>query len=334
MSKLPFVFLVSALIFSFAENVRGESLKYYDLVNKAEILISKHEPDQAFPLYSAAFAANPDKPFSKDLYNAFHCAMDIKNYGVAETYLAFLLKRGVKSSFITKRILKYYTGSDSIQIISMFSRHINDTSHQNELNKAIHRLIKDDQETRLYFSKLNDGKYMVDSTYKMDQVNAHKLFTLFSKLGRVPNENDLGHEDNFPFAPISYFIIIFHHSGAYVNKMPSDIFDTMIYKAVLTYDYHPDWFARDFYQVQYSKPDATLKYGKEKITFPLTMAKHPRKNNTIDTSDTAISHAVIEKKRIDANRKKIGLEPMDELWAKEQFMKDEVETNYGKYKLD
>lgn len=335
MKKLSTFLLLNIMfgILCFSQTKKQPTLYYYELINKAEMAIVKKQTDIAFNYYKKAFVVNPDKIFSKDLLNAFHCAMDQNNYLIAETYLSLLLKRGISSSFFNKYIISFYNQEEKRCINDIVNRYPNDTIQNSYLNKEIIKLINIDQTTRHYFSNLFNGNYMVDSTYKTDQQCSKKLFDLFVSYGKVPNQKDLGNVDwGSPLSQINYSIIIDHNMSAYMNKMPSDIFDTMIYKAVLSYDFHPAWFARDFSQVDFSHKNRSIRYGNQSIIFPLIIGKTGLPIY-IDTLPNIDKSKEFEKLKISVNynRKKIGLETLEELWDKQEFIKMNAKTKYHKY---
>jgi tetratricopeptide (TPR) repeat protein len=301
---------------------QADPLEYYRLVNKAELSLVDKDVPQASQYYEKAFGINPDKPFSRDLYNAFHAAMDCRQYERAERYLARLLARGLSAGFIHNRITGFYDTTGERQIKAFLARHPNDTLHDNEMNRAIRPLLITDQGVRRYYMDKGLSNYMTDSVYRTDRFNGRKLCQYFRQWGMVPNEDMVGNGSNIPFGRMDYQMIILHYDGLYQHNMHEALFDTLIYKAIFSYDYHPDWFVQDFSQVQYSHKDSALVYGEEQIVFPLTVPAYSyyRKIEDMDnTIDYPMYFSPDREKKIDENRKKIGLCSLDEMRKKFLF---------------
>src|SRR5215217_1132878 len=119
---------------------RADALLYYSLINKAELAICDTDINAGYNFYQQAFAVNKQKPFSKDLMNAFHCAMDTRHYTEAEQYLAVLLLRGMTTSILNACIYSYYTGDQLQRIRAFLQRHRNDMIKTGEAAVMIDRL--------------------------------------------------------------------------------------------------------------------------------------------------------------------------------------------------
>jgi hypothetical protein len=309
-------------------------LEYYSLINKAEMSIVEKNMPVALSFYERAFIVNPKKYFSEDLYKAFHCAMDVREYKIAEKYLTILLHRGLKERFLKNYILKYYKGKDSLELVNMIANHSNDTIHDIPANRLIHRLINIDQSTRHYWSEKTNGAYMVDSTYKADHYCARTLFDFFVSYGKVPTQEDLGNTDwDHPLEYINYSIIILHNAMANTGNMPYTVFDTIMYKAIFTYDYKPTWFRSIFYTVANTHKDQSIKYKNQSITFPIVRAENIPLEDWKNKKDIPVNTNEYKKEvqRMNKERRKIGLSTLEEYWAKHRFMKNESKTNYAKY---
>lgn len=174
---------------------------------------------------------------------------------------------------------------------------------------------------------------MVDSVYKVDQAVSLALLHLFDSIGKIPNYNDLGHSNGYPISPISFFIIVFHNSLAGLGGYKNDYFLERLFSAIPTYDYHPDWFARDFNQLAASYADNTIKLKNGfSIKYPLVIGKF--RTFEKDENGNNIPYTSKEIIEINKNRKKIGLEPMEERWEKQKFMKENKETPYDIFYIE
>lgn len=329
------MFVIVTIISSLGANIckAQNKLMYYEMVQKAEWMILKDSLVKAHEYYQKAFRLNKDKAFSKDLYNAFHCAMDNEMLEEAKTYLQLLLKRGINSKFLNKNILGYYNnGEVRLYIKSIIANTINDTLiQQNTLNNAIAKLIEMDQGVRNYHMRiLNSGAYMVDSTYRLDQKVSKLFLQIIKEHGHVPNQNDLGNDGGNPLNNPIFNTFIIHNNGAYVGGYPSNYFDTILLKAIFTYDYHPYWFVQNIRQNEFSIKDSSIHYKNMVVKSPLVTGTAILYKN-VDTMQKQ-SKAYIEAERakaiINKNRKKIGLESLDQWWAKRAYMNKHPEIKY------
>src|SRR5690606_30024751 len=183
--KKLFIALISC--YTFTAFSQEKYIQYYHAINQAELAICDSNFSQATQYYKQAFKINPDKPFTAHLLNAFHAAMDSKEYSIAEKYLAKVLSRGLSNDYIQEKILSPYKTAQQSVIKNIIAKHPNDTIRKHPLVQKLNDMVDWDQEVRGYYSKLNNGAYMVDSVYTVDSINAAELKNIFEKYG-VPNE--------------------------------------------------------------------------------------------------------------------------------------------------
>ncbi len=323
------ILVVCCLLLSRLCFAQADPLEYYRLANKAELAICQQDFAKASELYKAAFKLNPNKPFSRDLMNAFFCAMDTKQYALAEPYIAKLLSRGIGDKYIFEKILSSYKDEQLKMIQGYLLKYKNDTARRDALHEKIRTMMVWDQAVREYYAKLYDGSYMVDSTYNVDYINAKQLLQLFKTYG-VPNQDMLGNGGQGEYNPISppdYDILIWHHNGGKFGKKPSHFFDTFLIKALYTWDYDPRWLPNALYESIDGQP---FKFGSVTLNFPYNI------DGAFYEGITYPEYLAPEvEKRMNEDRSTIGLESVDDMRAKIEAMTSgkRSETALLKYTL-
>jgi hypothetical protein len=281
---------------------RTDYREYYKKVNLAELAICDSNFTDANKYYAEAFSINGRKAFYKDMINAFHSAMDSKEYDLAEKYLSQLLQRGLDSE-MEAGLKSGYMGENVTRLYYMFKRHHNniDKVKNDPLTKKLKSMVDWDQGVREYYSRLYDGDYMVDSTYAVDVMNAKQLLRMLKEKG-LPNEAIADETD--------YGIIILHNTGMGDGSWRYNVFDTLLYKGVLSFDYDVRNFATT---VENNVLHHSFKYGDLNLGFPLTLMGcqlqfHGKRYLECydDTSEA----------RINKERAKIGLESLADLRKK------------------
>ncbi len=319
MRKSPSIFIFLLVVITQLK-AQSTNLDYYKNTNLAELAICDSNFETANTFFQKAFAINSNKSFSKDLLNAFFAAMDTKKYPLAEKYFSKLLARGLGKVYLQNKILKFYQGEDLQEIHRLLKKYPNDTFSSRPLANSIHKMMDWDRGVRLYYTKLNDGAYMTDSTYTVDSINAARLLQLFKKNG-VQNEVTLGNQLNdFDIAPsIGYDIIILHHNaGAYGGK-PSHLLDTFLYEAVLNFDFELHSFA---FLLNESPKSDSVKLRNTTISFPLFVNGFFYDNKTyVEYLDEA------SEKIINDQRAKLGMESLDDFRKKMEARN--IGTNQG-----
>jgi len=329
--KRILLFIACFLLIQHGGFARKGPLDYYKTINRAELAICSKDLPAASKYYRRAFKINPEKPFSRDLLNAFYCAMDVKQYNDAGQYLKRLLSRGVESGALKFFILKKFSGTDLDSVSHWLAVFPNDTIKADYLSKLIRHMHNTDQETRRYFSKKNDGKYMVDSVYDMDERNGRRLFSIFNKNG-VPNEEKVGSVDFRPLGGPSYELLAIHASGPDKNGKDIRLLDTLLFKAVLTYDYSPLSFSKLINRSAFKNGDGAFRYGNYQLHVPLTI-------NCIIVEETGKVYpqyfSAAREREMDRERALIGLETLAELRRKVDFSTQaELANNgYARYSL-
>ena len=294
-------FIFSALLLLASGTALAQSkaaLDYYKKINLAELAICDSNFADANKYYKDAFTINPKKPFSRDLANAFFSAMDTKQYPVAEKYLVKLLSRGLGGKYL-KNMLNYYTGEQQQQLQVMLGKYPNDTIRKHAIAKKIDQMVKMDQHVRKDFDT-DFSTEVLDSMTIVDDANVLELRRIFLTQG-VLNEDIVGNGGYGDFLPATpdYDLIIWHNRGN-----PDRLFDTMLFKAIFTFDYD----ARTFSVTVMNAVNSFI-YGSTTMENPIALgAYNYYKNKTIypqywdDSSE----------KWMNANRAKIGLEQLDD----------------------
>ncbi|MBN9482431.1 MAG: hypothetical protein BGO70_17785 [Bacteroidetes bacterium 43-93] len=271
---------------------------YYRNTNLAELAICDSDFVKATEYYKAAFAINPKKSMYRDLTNAFFVAMDQAEYTLAEKYLAQLLQRGLDTESL-EHITKAYSGDQWMYVSKMLAKHPNHRLDSDPLVKKLRKIYDRDQKVRDYFGNMNGGAYMVDSTYTMDLINSNELLKIFQTSG-IPSESVLKFSH--------YDLIIYHNSGAALGGRPSHLFDTLLYKALFSFNFDP----RDILlTLEKYAPSPEFIYDTLTLHFPLNVRgaeyQHVRYAGFWDEAS---------EKRINEDRAKIGLESLDDVRRK------------------
>src|SRR5688572_24680920 len=131
-------FLLSCFLLV-AANVKAldkKVLEYYRLINLAELARCDSNFTAAIAHYKAAFIINPDKTFYFDLTNAFHTAMHLKDYVLAEKYLSQRLRRGMPADHLSL-IKKGYNEERLMKLNGMIARHANKDLSKDPLVKRL-----------------------------------------------------------------------------------------------------------------------------------------------------------------------------------------------------
>jgi hypothetical protein len=274
---------------------------YYVLVNKAELAICDSNFDAANKFYKEAFIISKGKSFNRDLTNAFLSAMDSKNYTLAEEYFLGLQKKGI-DSFGIKYFLDNYQDDALNKLKSLINKQ-SGTKYTLKYPaiKQLKELVRWDQGVRAYFSKLYDGDYMVDSVYRADSIIAQSLVQIFNKNG-LPDEKTFDDCN-----------IIITHNGSPYSQIPH-LFDTMLYKAVRNFDLD----ARQFvFLIEKAQLRYLFEFEDLTLNFPISItgACYYKNEETVymeyydDSSE----------QKIDAERQKIGLEPLADFRKKTEI---------------
>jgi hypothetical protein len=273
---------------------------YYRKIDLAELAICDMDFASANKYYADAFKINEQKAFYRDVINAFHAAMDSREYALAEKYLALLLQRGLDAEN-EAAIKNNYKDDDLTKLSNMFARHHNniDKVLSDPLTKKLKALVQRDLDVRKYFARLLDGDYMVDSIYAVDVANARCLLKIFEKRG-IPGEAVAAVTD--------YWQIMWHNTGMEYGNFNYNIFDTLLYKAVLNFDFDARMFA---VMAEKNTRRHSFKYDNLDLRFPLTLTawEYNNKRYLEHNNDTS-------EDRMNIERAKIGLEPLGDLRRK------------------
>jgi len=291
-------------------------LSYYKNVNEAELAICDSNFAKANSYYAAAFAINSKKAFYRDLENAFFSAMDSREYGLAEKYMSQLMRRGLDSENIShiKRVCK---GEQLARVNALMSKYPNymATLKNGPLVKELKHMVDWDQGVRrYYYADMQLSDYMTDSTFKVDYINAQHLLKILKEKG-IPSEAICNETD--------YSIIIWHNKGAGYGGYPSHLFDTILYKGILHFDYD----ARRFSMIIDGGLSMPFTFGKTVLHQPLSVwgaaYKHRTYGEVYDDSSEM---------RINKERAKIGLASLADFRRKLDAYNERLDTNSVLYK--
>jgi hypothetical protein len=242
-----------AIMCAISAQARPNIIDYYKKINLAELAICEHNFTLANRYYKEAFSINERNPFNVDLKNAFHSAMDVQEYALAEKYMAILLKRGIDDEDVDS-LTKTYAGEDAVKINAMMRKH--PKKQQTDLDRRIKEMFTRDRGVRYYFMELYDGDYMVDSTYIVDSILSAELMVLM-KQHKFPDEDKVDTK--------YYDIIMLHNTGQLYSGRPGHIFDTLLYKAVLDFKFDARYF---LHLVQLSPAAPAFSYAGTTINLP------------------------------------------------------------------
>lgn len=305
---------------------RMEALLYYSLINKAELAICDTDLNTGHRFYQQAFAVNR-KPFSKDLMNAFHCAMDTRHYTDAEQYLAELLTRGLSISIRNTCIYGYYTGDQLQQVHAMLQRHRNDTLKTGETAVMIYRLAE-------AAKILRDQQMANDTIQRLNEQHVRQLCRMFFAKG-VPDEVQAGNSvgQRGAFIPVfEPFISVYRSVYSLKRELP--LLDSVLYQAIFTLDYDPQLFAINHerwaasYYDQYQETKA-FRYGGNILHWPFT----PTVYVSGHSYQTGVKYPADVLSRMDKERKAIGLEAVEELYRKFIFLHKPSNKAFRKYQF-
>lgn len=287
---------------------RNTVSEYYGHVNRAELAVCDSNFPAAQKEYAAAFAMHPKKGFYKDIFNAFHAAMDMNDYGLGEQYFKILLSIGLDSEELVK-LKRVYT-ADKWQIINkLLIKYPNKKWGKDPLVNKLREMVDWDQGVRAYFGKRTNGAYMVDSTYTIDEINAKALFEILKH--RMPDEGVL--------KETGYEIIIIHNTGAALGGRPSHIFDTLLYSAANRFEYDMRNVA---HLIENTAPAPSFRYGSLDVLLPLSiMGGYYKERFYPGYFDEASEY------RINKAREKLGLENLEDYRKKIAAHNIGIDTN-------
>jgi hypothetical protein len=258
-------------VFSFISVVgfaQTQRTLYYDHINKAEAAILNLSREEALAEYRLAFDLHA--PFTEDLMNAYHCAMQLGRFDLTKTYLYGLLQRGIKEQHVTVvfgRDMPPHI-NDSIRIwISQFVRADDSNAHLRAAMITLNRTAQDIN------SELESDVYVRDSfgqIYSHIKVNSDRLFELFKKYG-VPNEIAVGQLSGDPSLPVLYNNALKQYFRYIDRKEDRNGIDSMLYKAVLAGNYSPEEFVTLLGDSYYARNRVNFKLGKVNLLPVLTI---------------------------------------------------------------
>lgn len=238
-------FLCNLTIVSHSQNVK----KYWQEINKAELLVCGNNYKKASKHYKKAFKAH-SSPFNRDYENALLCNCMIKNKKMVTHYFSLLRNRDVNidgqvESKCRKVIgVSYWSNLYDLPIIYSI-----DTTYKRELKEV----LKKDQAIRKYSIRKNPTNhydYNSDTIRYVDSLNLLKLKQLISEKG-FPSEERVGY--NFEL-----YLSVLHNQQWKRNDL-----DSIIYQNVLLGKFSPYSYARlhDYWVDNVSKKPLSYRIG-------------------------------------------------------------------------
>src|SRR5690606_15386288 len=178
---LLFFLLLGSILFSQEFALTNQRLiKYYDLVNSAELSIVDDNLTEAEKLYAEAFITF-EEPHGKDLYNCMMVSLKLKN------------RKGAFAKYSTLKCLEYKFEDEFFE--KNFPKNFKYNEDNCKVNldyaykKTLDSLIELDQQYRL-LSNGNYAKYKMELT-ETDSIVATNLARLIEEKG-FPNEYNIG----------------------------------------------------------------------------------------------------------------------------------------------
>lgn len=320
MKRYACLLLASLFLTTANAQTLKQVLGYYNNINQAELAICDSDFAKANTYYIKAFAINSKKPFRKDLFNAFGAAMDTREYTLAERYMTRLLQKGMDSESLSV-LRSDYQGESLQRLDPMIARHPNnwDKTQQKPLVKQIKKMVKWDRDVRMYFiEQMHMSDYMTDSVYMVDAINARDLRKLLQE-HHGPNE-DLMDEARCN-------IIMWHNNSASFDGRPAHLFDTLLFKAFLSFDMPVAVFAG---MAENTPLKTYFTYKDLTINYPLSVINYQYQQKTY-----AAYYDDTSEQRIDRERAKIGLAPLADMKRKIETSNKGLDPNsvFHKYSL-
>lgn len=314
---MTFLASLTAFLLCPRADAQSTAIEYYKTINKAELAICTKNLPAAAGYYKRAFQINPNKPFTKDLVNAFYCAMDVKDYAVAGMHIKRILSRGVNAESL-KWLRSNFRGADLDSVNLWLALFPNDTVKSGYMVTTIKEMHKRDQATRKYFSEKNDSNYMkADSVQKMNEETGRQLAALFKKYG-VPNE-DIGSLSYYLGEGPMFDVLALHYRGGYMSNRECHALDTFLFKAIFTYDYSPQNFAKFLFGAEMNVTKTPFKYDGYIFHVPNTIdCIYVEEDSSVHPNYLAPNIETVANKE----RVSIGLETLSQLRQKCYSPKD------------
>lgn len=287
------------LIFSCLGNLHSQTGEYYRKIHLAENKVIVEKYDEAIPLYTDAFLWI-ESPFLKDLHNALLCAVKYDDKISAKVFIDEIVKYDVDTHFYYKSDKLKELHADK-ELYHYFKSQLNAKhSSPNTACSFYTKLLALDQSIRTTCKEINTNYYAIcgEEIKLLDSVNLEKLENFFLSYG-VPGDINLCKTN--PSRSPEYYLIIEHNLQWGRNNLES-----LLIEAVESYKIHPLLFSksRDYFNESYLKQPAWYGLG-----------------YTIKVADRLFVFDVPTKSKdsINAHRKAIHLEPIDEYNSKVIF---------------
>ncbi|WP_299826070.1 hypothetical protein [uncultured Pontibacter sp.] len=286
--------------------------EYYPTINQAELSILQKDYATALTLYQAAFKAVPS-PFARDYYNAAVCAMLLKDKKQSVVYLEQLATKGVSIDYLGKQPV-----FDSLKTTKQWRkfkrkypkyRKQYDRQVNLDLRADLDELYARDQ----YFRQAEGGlRVYGDTLRKIEKANTEQFLAWVEKYG-FPGESLVGVGDTLEHLP-RFSIIIQRQTKA---RKGHD-FTGVLKEAVQQGRISPQAAA---YLLE--QQAGASKYGSKafvKVSCNTCEDKKPLRNMDRYLEE---KRSAKETESINARRKKLGLETLEDYKKKVLYSMDD-----------
>lgn len=258
-------FLLLCSIKASGQVSEAQLVKYYSLLNRAELNICRGHADAALDLYTKAYEMKALKMSSKHLYHYFIVAAELKEWDKCELILKELKKRGWTYESYKKDIAKLDKAT-ARELDKMYNRVVAEVHIDSSYIALLDSISSIDQQTNKHYRGMNFGLLSEegkDTMRRLTKNNIHFLSQLFRR--QFPTDELIG-TDGHPWGRKRYDIILRHNAQLFVSHE----LDEVLYDAVGKGELAPedfDYWVCSFTMTSYI--DTILKFKNRKIILPL-----------------------------------------------------------------
>lgn len=307
--KYTIITLFTSLIVLLCTNLYGQDktfLKYYYLVNKAELLIIDGNYKAANRTYNVAFK-QVEKPFARDYWNALICSNKINTKRKSFRLIKKLALKGFEiKNFNTESFANFKNKRLWKKVEKKYDKwlDLHNRAIDTDLKEKMYSLQYSDQNIRYRY------EIYKDSIRKVDSFIIKELIEIFDKKGII-DENDIG--INNPNTYLPHYTLIRHHVLSYLMPRLGESLE----KAVLD-----GRFSRKFYAMNFSTDMDGIIFGKNYGNMAIVK---------IDGLLYHIDYSKEELEIINKNRESIGLESYNEYVKKVDFAQENREFAFDNW---
>ncbi len=242
MIKAKIAKVLVILLFVNSKAIYAQSwLKYYSIINKAELAICIENFQLADSLYKDAFALNPTSWNSKNLYNSFLVALEVQDVRFAKKQFKALARRGLQRKVFERHILRLQkNGDDSLQMEQWYRQFCDTSLFNTHFNSGVLKLYRHDQGVRSYIANVSNGS-STDTVDKIDHRNQSELELLLNDF--LPPLDSVSLNVDDAISDDYYNVIILHYLERNLEQSDSVKFLSTLYRGLSTYKTDPEAFA-------------------------------------------------------------------------------------------